>query len=168
MVDLNNQYDPDAEASNFDTVPAGTYEAEIVESERQPVSKDKDLGDCLNLCWRIVSGDMNGRLFWQRINLWWTGPEKSPGQVVTIANSQFRSVRDATGVTNPIDSSELHHIPCLVTYGPQKNDPNYSEVKSVKPSGQPVRQVAGQRPQPQQNSQPQQRASGSAPWRKTG
>jgi len=175
MVDLNNQYDPDAESNGFDTVPAGTYEAEIVESSKEPVSKDKDVGDCLNLCWKIISGDLEGRLFWQRLNLWWTGPEKTPGKVVQIANGQFKDVRDATGVQMPGDSAELHNIPCLVTYGPQKNDPNYSEVKSVKPlGGAPARQVASgqqrstQRPSQSPPSQQQRAAGGSMPWRKTG
>jgi hypothetical protein len=166
MVDLNNQYDPNAEASQFDNLPAGTYEAQIVESAKEPISKDKGLGDCLNLCWQVVSGEFEKRLFWQRINLWWEGPEKNPGQVVQIANSQFKAVRDATGVQMPSDSSELHFIPCMVTYGPQKNNPEYSEVKAVKPvGGAPVRQVAQQ-----QNRAPaqQQRAQGSAPWRRAG
>lgn len=172
MVDLVQQYDPDAEANSFDDLPAGTYEAEIVESARENISKDKDVGECLNLCWKVISGDLEGRLFWQRLNLWWTGPEKTPGTVVKIANGQFKDLRDATGVQFPNDSAELHNIPCSVTYGPQKNDPNYSEVKSVKPvGGAPTKQVAtgSQQRQPapaQQQGRPA--ATGSAPWRKAG
>ena len=168
MVDLVQQYDPDAEPNSFDNLPAGTYEAEIVESAKEPISKDKDNGDCLNLCWKVISGDMEGRLFWQRIMLWWSGSEKTPGQVVKIANGQFKDLRDATGVQFPSDSAELHNIPCLVTYGPQKNSPEYSEVKSVKPLGAaPAKQVAtGQ--QRQAAPAQQQRPSSSAPWRKAG
>lgn len=167
MVDLVQQYDPDAEPNSFDQVPAGTYEAEIIESSKEPISKDKDIGDCLNLCWRVVAGDFAGRLFWQRLNLWWNGPEKNPGTVVKISNAQFKDIRDATGVSMPSDSTELHNIPCFVTYGPQKNNPEYSEVKSVKPvPGAPTRQVAsgGGRA----SSPPQQQANGGAPWRRAG
>ncbi len=171
MVDLVQQYDPDAEANGFDNLPAGTYEAEIVESARENISKDKDVGECLNLCWKVISGDLEGRLFWHRINLWWTGPEKTPGTVVKIANGQFKDLRDATGVQFPNESAELHNIPCLVTYGPQKNSPEYSEVKSVKPvGGAPAKQVATGGGQQRQATAQQQRpaASASAPWRKAG
>lgn len=168
MVDLVQQYDPDAEANSFDDLPAGTYEAQIVESSKEAISKDQDLGECLNLCWKVTSGALEGRLFWQRLNLWWTGPEKNPGQVVQIANGQFKDLRDATGVQLPSNSEELHFIPCLVTYGPQKKNPQYSEVKSVKPAGgAPARQVAtgGQQPQRQPApAQQQQRTQNSRPW----
>lgn len=163
MVDLVQQYDPDAESNSFDNLPAGTYEAEIVESAKELISKDKDVGKCLNLCWKVVSGELEGRLFWQRLNLWWTGPEKNPGTVVKIANGQFKDVRDATGVQLPHDSAELHNIPCLVTYGPQKNAPEYSEVKSVKPLGTAPK-VAAATPGKPANAP----ASASAPWRKAG
>lgn len=169
MVDLVNQYDPNAEASNFDALPNGTYEAEIIDSNREPISKDRPLGDCLNLCWKVVRGEFEGRLFWQRLNLWWEGEEKNPGQVMQIANSQFKSVRDATGVSVPRTSEDLHFRPCLVTYGPQKRDPNYSEVKAVKPlAAQPATQQRGQQSRPAQSSRPPAQGSvqrgGSTPW----
>jgi len=146
MVDLVEQYNPEAEANTFETLPDGTYEAQIIESDKVPISKDKDLGDCLSLCWKVTAGELEGRLFWQRLNLWWTGPEKTPGQVVKIANAQFADVRKATGVAIPNDSAELHGIRCMVTYGKQKNDPNFSEVKSVKALGSaPDKQTAAPR-----------------------
>lgn len=141
MVDLVQQYDTEAEASNFDALPAGNYEAQIVESAKEPISKNEDKGDCLNLCWQVTSGPYEKRLFWQRIMLWFSGSEKTPGKVVQIANQQFASVREATGQKVVNDSEELHHIPCLVAYGPQKNDDRYSEVKSVKPLGGSVKQL---------------------------
>jgi hypothetical protein len=111
---------------------------------------------------------MENRLFWQRINLWWTGSEKTPGKVVQIANQQFAAVREATGQKVINDSEELHFIPCQVTYGKQKNDPNYSEVKSVKAiGGMPDRQVSSAPPRAaNQSAAP---ATGArAPWpRKT-
>lgn len=164
MVDLIEQYDPEAEPNTFDNLPDGTYEAQIVESAKEPISKDKDIGECLNLCWQVTSGEFEKRLFWQRLNLWWTGPEKSPGQVVKIANAQFSDVRRATNVTMPNNSDELHFIPCLVTYGKQKNDPSYSEVKSVKPIGgaAPARQVASQPAQRQ--AAPAAANTATRPW----
>jgi hypothetical protein len=166
MVDLVQQYDP--EATGREDVPDGTYTAQIVESKKEPISKDKDVGDCLNLCWEVVEGPQAKRLIWQRLNLWWTGPEKTPGQVAKIANGQFADIRKATGVAIPNDSDELHFIPCLLTYGRQKNDERYGEVKSVRPlGGTPDKQVAPPRAANQAaSSPPQQRAAGTAAWRR--
>ena len=167
MVDLVQQYDPEAEASNFDQIPDGTYEAQIIESSKEPISKDKDLGDCLNLCWQVASGEFERRLFWQRINLWWTGPEKNPGKVVQIANQQFAAVREATGKKIINDSDELHFIPCTVTLGRQKADERYQEVKSVKAAGGNVRQIGSAAPRTPQAQQRQPAAANQEerkPW----
>lgn len=170
MVDLVQQYDPEAEASGFDQIPDGTYEAQIIESSKEPISKDKDLGECLSLCWQVTSGDFEQRLFWQRINLWWTGPEKEPGQVVKIANQQFAAVREAVGKKIINDSDELHFVPCSVTLGRQKKNPDYQEVKSVKAAGGNVRQIgsaaprAGSASQPARAQPPAQQQAERAPW----
>lgn len=163
MVDLVQQYDPEAESNGFDTLPDGEYIAQIIENTREPVSKNDDKGDCLSLCWSVTEGPMEGRLFWQRISLWFSGPEKTPGQVVKIANGQFADIRKATNVLVPNDADELMFIPCRVTYGKQKNDPKYSEVKSVKPvGGAPARQV-GSVPH-HQAAAANQGSAAKAPW----
>ncbi|HEU5019661.1 MAG TPA: hypothetical protein VFT69_17010 [Pseudolabrys sp.] len=169
MVDLVQQYDPEAEASNFDQIPDGEYDAQVIESDRLPISNDKDLGECLSLCWQVTSGEFEKRLFWQRLNLWWNGPEKTPGKVVQIANQQFAAVREATGKKIVNASEELHFIPCRVTLGRQKTDPQYQEVKSVKAAGGNVRQIGSAAPRAANNSAPvQQQAAaaggGRAPW----
>jgi len=161
MVDLVQQYDTEAEASTFDQVPAGTYEAQIIETSRESISKTKDVGECLSLCWQVVNGEHEKRLFWQRLNLWWTGPEKKAGSVVQIANQQFAAVRQACGQKVINDSDELCFIPCSVTYGPQKNNPEYNEVKAVKAAGgAPAKQMSapGRQAAPPANSQQR------APW----
>lgn len=160
MVDLVQQYDTEAEASNFDQVPAGTYEAQIIETSREPISKKQDMGDCLSLCWQITSGEHEKRLFWQRLNLWWTHTEAKPGTVVQIANQQFAGVREACGVKVINDSDELCFIPCTVVFGPQKKNPEYNEVKTVKAAGgAPAKQV-GSVPAHQAQAANQARA----PW----
>lgn len=160
MVDLIQQYDPEAESSTFDQVPAGTYECQIIESDREPVSSREDKGDVLKLCWKVTSGEFEGRLIWQRIMLWFNGSEKTPGQVVKIANQQFAGVREATGKKIINSSEELHFIPCFVTVGPQKNDPNYTEVKKVAAAGgAPARQVGRNNAPPPAANQGER-----APW----
>lgn len=164
MANIAGSYDPNAQAN--EQLASGEYRAEIVESDIVPVSQKNDVGDCLKLTWRVADGPQTGRLIWQKLNLYFRG--NNSGQVVQIANSQFAEVRKATGKQMPQDSSELHHIPCMITVGPQKNSPEYQEVKRVKPVGGQPAQAQAQAPvqTTQQNGQtpPQTGAPSAAPW----
>lgn len=128
MVNLANSYDATATADV--PVSTGEHKAEIIESDIQPVSKQNPMGDCLVLTWKIMEGPDAGKLIWQRLNLYFAG--NNAQKVVEIANSQFAGVRQATDVPTPQDSSELHNRPCIIVVGPQKNSPEYQEVKRVK------------------------------------
>lgn len=171
MANIAGHYDANAEPSEFDRIPAGTYRAKIVESEIVEISERQSKGRCLKLTWQFETGTHDGRLFWQRLNMWPSNMDNAD-KVTTIANQQFAAIRQATGKLAPQDSSELHHIPCMITVGPQKNDPNYDEVKSVKPvSGSPVQQrsapPASGSSSPPPSSEPAN-SRGSVPWRKAG
>lgn len=167
MANIAGSYDENAEVGQFDSVPAGTYRAVIAASEIIDISKNADKGRCLNLTWKVETGPQDGRLFWQRINMWPSDGMNNAAKVQEIANAQFAAVRQATGKMAPQDTDELHGIPCMVTFGPQKNNPDYNEVKSVKPVG-PVGVSGGgaarSTPSPAQTRQaaPQQQ---NAPWR---
>lgn len=166
MADIAGTYDPNAEAAqDFDVIPAGEYKAEIIESEIEDISRQSDKGRCLKLVWSILDGEFKGRLVWQRLNMW---PENMSNmdKVTSIAQSQFASVRQATGKNIVQDSEELHHIPCVIKVGIRKdkngvyNDQN--EVKNVKACNAgatfqpPARQSASGSP-PASNG-------GSKPW----
>ena len=174
MAQIGGHYNQDAEPTGeFERLPAGDYRAKIVESEIVDISDTKDIGRCLKLTWQVETGPLDGRLFWQRLNMWFTGPEKTPGKVAEIANQQFAAIRHATGKLAVNDTEELHHIPCMVSYGPQKNNPEYDEVKSVKPiaGARPVQQSGPQPSGPPRSTPPaSQKANsgGSAPWRRAG
>lgn len=133
MVDLTGEYDVNAEASTgFEPLPAGTYLARIVDAKKDPVSRRNDHGDCLNLTWKVADGEYEGRLFWQRINLWFRGNNEAI--VREVANRQFAAIREATGVPMPQTTDELLERDCLVTLK-IKHDPGYdpkNEVSSVK------------------------------------
>lgn len=168
MVDISGSYDEQAEPGSFDRLPAFTDQrAKIIDSDVVDISSKQNSGRCLMLTWQIETGPLDGRLFWQRINLW---PENMDNidKVVQIANSQFAAIREATGKKTPRNSEELHHIPCLVSYGPQKKNPDYDEVKSVKASSGGSPANAGRRPAPAAgNSRPASSAptsQRSAPW----
>ncbi len=105
MANLNGIYDPNAEAQKaFDAMPTADYPAVVVDSEM----KDTKAGDgrYLELAYEITEGQFKGRKLWHRLNL------KSPNQqAMDIANREFASIREATGVSDPKDSQELHYKP---------------------------------------------------------
>jgi len=108
MANLTGTYDPNAEASqDFGAIPAGEYLAVITDSDMKP-TKNND-GHYLELAYEITAGDLKGRKLWTRLNL-----DNQNVQTVEIANKQFRSIRDATGVANPKDSVQLHNKPHLI------------------------------------------------------
>jgi hypothetical protein len=170
-VDISGSYDTEAKPSQFDRLPAGTYKAKIIEAEVVEISETEDKGRALKLTWQIMDGEFDGRLFWQRLLMWFTGAEKTPGKVVEIANQQFAAVREATvGLGKVVkDTDEILHIPASLTVGPQKNDDRYDEVKSVKPLGGGAGGGAGFAPGPSRSGPPaSNQGGGSLPWKKAG
>lgn len=175
MANIAGAYDPNAEpGGDFDPIPAGEYRAKIIESDIEDVSSRNNYGRCLKLTWQIETGPYDGRLVWQRLNMWAEGMNNID-KVISIAQSQFASIRQATGKLAPQDSSELHHIPCTIRVK-VKTDPSgqYSpsnEVTSVKPVGGAPAGANGAVPKfappPQQQSAPANSGGGSAPWRKS-
>jgi len=182
MANIAGSYDQNAApAEDFSPVPAGDYVAEIIDSSIEEISKQSAKGRCLKLVWKINGGDFDGRQIWQRINLW---PENMNNQqkVVEIANAQFSSIRQATNVLLPNDTSELHHRACMLRVT-VRTDPNgqyapQNEVKSVAglnaaPGGAPAQQATqppAQRQPPAQTPPPaaQRQAAPQGqqrPWR---
>jgi len=135
-IDLNGHYDESADPNSFEPIPAGVYQAQIVEAKKQDISKSNNYGECLVLAWQVIGGDYNDRLVFQRLNLWGENMNNND-QVVRIANSQFAQIREATGQRTPRDTDELLYIPCLikvaVTQDRNKEYDPRNEIKAVKP-----------------------------------
>ena len=108
MALLNNLYNPDAESqTDFGKLPTGEYVAQIIDSDMKPT---KAGGQYLELTYEVIEpAAYKGRKHWERLNL-----DHASGKVVEIANRQFASVREATGVPNPRDSNELHYRPHVI------------------------------------------------------
>lgn len=174
MANIAGAYDPNAEpGGDFDPIPAGDYRAKIIESDIEDVSSRNNYGRCLKLTWQIETGPYDGRLVWQRLNMWAEGMNNLD-KVISIAQSQFASIRQATGKLAPQDSSELHHIPCMIRVKVKPPEGNYSafnEITSVRPieggSGAANGSAPKFAPPPQQQSAPANSGGGSAPWRKS-
>lgn len=108
MANLRNAYDANAEAQqDFGAIPTGEYVAVITESDMKQTKAGN--GEYLELTHEITEGQFKGRKVWARLNL-----RSANQQAQEIANRQFASIREATGVANPEDSQELHYKPMVI------------------------------------------------------
>ncbi|MBN46249.1 MAG: hypothetical protein CMH23_07225 [Methylophaga sp.] len=115
------QYDP---TQGVGGLPIGRHPVVIESSEVKANSKND--GGYLQLNLKIIDGPQQGTTGAYRLNLY-----HSNQQVVEIAHRQLSAVCHCVGVFNVQDSGQLHNIPFVVEVGPQKNDPQYTEVKKV-------------------------------------
>ncbi|MCF3934318.1 DUF669 domain-containing protein [Acuticoccus sp. M5D2P5] len=167
MVDLAGAYDPNAEAGggDFEAIPAGQYTACIIDAERAPQSTREgapDHGDVLKLTWKITEGEYANRLIWQRLNLWWTGPEEmfsertgKPYNPRKIAEGQFASIREAIGINSPKTTDEILERPCRITVKVRPATGQYrasNDISNVKALGGAV--PAARAPRPQSTGRP--------------
>jgi len=94
-----NTHDP---ADNYDPLPAGKYEVEIIESEMKTTKNG--LGQYLQLTLEVQTGEFKGRRVWDRLNL------VNPNQAaVDIANRTLSQICRACGEMNVTDSEQLHY-----------------------------------------------------------
>lgn len=165
------QYDP---TQGVGSLPIGKHPV-IIESSEVKANKAND-GGYLQLNLRIIDGPQQGTTGAYRLNLY-----HSNQQTVEIAHRQLSAICHVIGVFQVTDSSQLHNLPFLIEVGPQKNDPQYTEVKKVfdmngnEPgkagAGAPAAQPQQQQPQGQPNGAwggalrgQQQQPAGGAAW----
>lgn len=152
------QYDP---TQGVGSLPIGKHPV-IVESSEVKANKAND-GGYLQLNLRIIDGPQQGTTGAYRLNLYHTNQ-----QTVEIAHRQLSAICHVIGVFQVNDSSQLHNLPFLVEVGPQKNDPQYTEVKKVYDmnGNEPGKAGQGAAPAQPQNAgfgqQPQQQPNNGA------
>ncbi len=98
---------PAEEQKPVDLVPAGWYDAVIVESEVKPNSKGT--GKLLALTWQVLSGSHKNARLKNSLNI-----KHNDQQTAEIAKRELGYIRHATGVSTPNDSTELHNKPCSI------------------------------------------------------
>jgi len=137
MANLTGTYDANAEAQkDLGKLPTGDYVAQIIDSDMKPTGDKR--GHYLELTYEVIEGPLKGRKHWERLNL-----DNPNDKTVEIANRQFASVREATGVANPRDSQELHYKPhviriefqpegSVITYGSKKGQKRDRDEASIK------------------------------------
>jgi hypothetical protein len=141
------QVEPLAE---MEVLPAGKYNACIVESEMKPTKAGN--GNYLQFTFEVLDGECKGRKIWARLNL------ENPNPVaVQMARAELSALCRAVGVLEPKDSVELHNLPLVLTLS-QKTGADgevYNRIKSY------AKKESGAQP-----AKPQQASDATPPWRR--
>lgn len=147
-----------------DPIPAGTYLAQIIESDL--VASKNGNGQNLKLVFQVLDGQFKDRKVYENLCVQHTNSETQ-----RIAQAKLSALCHATGILRVSDSSELHYKPIKinVTIKPPAN--GYDAQNKIK--GYESANPAGAYAQPQQFApqQPQQFApppaapsSGAPAW----
>ena len=150
--------------NNFELLPAGTYTAQVTESELVPLNSGN--GTALKLTITILQQGYNGRKVFARLNVRHNNPEAE-----RIANQQLRELCEAVGVVALQDTVELHNKPMQVRLKIREdksgNFEPQNEVAGFKPATASAAQAPALRPASQPTVAQAPAASGSTPpWAK--
>lgn len=129
-------------------LPNGEHVAVVTATSLE--NNAQQTGGFLKATITAIDGAFKGQSIDERYNL---HHEKS--KTVEIAQKELAALCAVVGRPNGIenDTQELHNIPFIVVIGPQKDKPQYSEVKQVKFTDGTLPGANGQRIQPTQNNQ---------------
>lgn len=152
----------------FDALPAGWYEVQIVKSEIR-TSKKNSQNAYLWLEFIVGNSDgFDGRKMWAILNVWSTNP-----QAARIGSSELRQLCIACGRLQGAveESEELHNIPIMVKTKPEAGEKG-DQTKIIKyaPINDQPRPAPGQSAPPQPSAPPQSRneappPGGAGPWK---
>lgn len=108
-------------------LPAGKYKGVIVNSSLENVEKNGQIvGGYMLLELTPIEGPLQGQKQADRLNLNHVNPK-----TVEIANKQLSAYCHVLNVHNMTATEQLHNIPFWFEVGPQKNDPQYTEIKGI-------------------------------------
>lgn len=104
MASLQGLVDYDAEPSTgeFEPVPEGVYELEIIDADVKSTKNGN--GQVLHLINQIASGEYANRTIWAYINI-----QNSNETAQSIGQREFAALRKAIGVNNVNDTEDLLH-----------------------------------------------------------
>ena len=108
----------------FEAIPAGKYQAVIVDSDMKP--NKAGTGEYLQLEFEIIEGEFKGRKVWTRLNLNNPNPD-----AVRMARADLSAICHAVNVIQPGDSADLHNLPLTITVKCRKT-PDGDIVNEIK------------------------------------
>lgn len=140
------------------SLPIGKHPV-VIDSSEVKANKAGD-GGYLQLTLKIIDGPSKGSTGPYRLNLY-----SASQQAVDIANKQLSAICHVLNVFQFEDSQALHNVPFVVEVGPQKDNPQYTEVKRVYDiNGNEPGQAPVGGAQPQQPAQPAQSQQAQGAW----
>ena len=126
MSNFGNYYDVNAVETN--TLPPGEYAAIAIEGDVVE-TKDKT-GKMAKFQFQIIEGPLKDRQLFNNFNI-----VNKNEQASTIGRAQLKNFATVCGKPHATDCKELLNIPVVLVVGIQKNNPEYNEVKNIKPYG---------------------------------
>lgn len=135
----------------FEPVPAGKYNAVIIDSEMKPTKSGN--GSYLELTFEIIDGEYKERKVWARLNI-----NNPSAQAQKIAQSELSALCRAVNVMEPKDSVDLHNLPLEITVICKKR--NDSDGISNEIKGYAVKETGNN------TSTPAVQQQTSAPWQR--
>lgn len=104
-------------------IPAGTYTAQVVESDLKPMKSGN--GTALSLTLQIIDGPYVNRKVWANLNVKHTNPVAQK-----IGQEQLSALCHAVGVIRMTDSAQLHMKPMKVRVKVKK-DEQYGDKNEI-------------------------------------
>ncbi len=125
MAQLNFDASTVAPQASTTPVPAGTYLAQCVESDVQPLKSGNGTG--LKLVFEILDGPHKGRRIWENLNI-----QHSNDDTQRIAQSQLSALCHAVNVIKLQDTAALHHKPVKIKVTVREADGKYQASNNIK------------------------------------
>ncbi len=121
----------------FEAIPAGKYQAVIVDSDMR--QNKSGTGEYLQLEFEIIEGEFKNRKLWARLNLNNPNPD-----AVRMARADLSAICHAVNVISPGDSIELHNLPLTITVKCRKTPDGdiVNEIKGYSAKSAPVTPAA--------------------------
>ena len=130
----------------FEAIPAGKYNAVIVDSEMKQTKSGN--GNYLELTFEVIDGEYKGRKVWARLNI-----DNPSADAVKIAKGELSAICRAVNVMTPNDSVDLHNLPLEITVKCKRNPENgeiSNDIKGYAPKGSSGKKAADSSQAPQQ------------------
>lgn len=156
MANLGMQFDSSAVAPRtaYDTIPAGKYTAQVIDSDVVPTKNGT--GTRLKLTCEVLDGEYKGRKVFGNLNIVNDSPKAQE-----IGQAQLSALCHATGVVRLQDSVELHNRPMTIHVKVRKDETGtYQDQNEITSFSPLANGHAAPPPSAQRASQPQM------PWQK--
>ena len=123
------QFDFDASTvapqASTSPIPAGTYLAQVIESDIKDLASGNGKG--MKLTFEIIDGQYKGRRIWENLNIQHTNEDSQ-----RIAQSQLSALCHAVGVIKLRDTAALHMKPVNIKVTVREAEGKYQASNNVK------------------------------------